>query len=221
MTTQDYLKLITSAFQAQPNYMATVSLNVAVPVRVQQLLASLVPLFDLDTAVGNQLDIIGQWVGISRNVTIPIGNVYFSWDGTDPTLGWDFGTWQPNLAPSTVTVLPDDSYRVLIKAKIAANSWDGTTEGAYAIWDALFPTFTILIQDNLNMSYDLAFVGGIVDSLTAALIAGGYIPLKPEGVHVNEYFFPVDSGPVFAWDLDETLLKGWDTGSWMREVSPS
>ena len=121
----------------------------------------------------------------------------------------------------TITVLPDDAYRTLVKAKIAANHWDGTTDGAYAIWNSLFTQYTILIQDFQDMSYDLIVVGGIVDSLTLALLVGGYIPLKPEGVRVNEYIVPVNTGPLFAWDVENTLLQGWDQGSWGRELKPT
>ncbi len=220
MTLDQYLNLVTSAFRQKPKFIATVTLDTTVQRRVQDLLATMIPIFDVDTAVGDQLDILGKWVGISRNVSIPIENVYFSWDA-DFSLGWDFGTWQPNLAPSSVTTLPDDVYRTLIKAKIAANQWDGTTDGAYAIWDAVFTTVTILIQDKQDMSYDLALVGGIVDSLTLALLVGGYIPLKPEGVRVNAYFVPIDTGPMFGWDLDSDFVKGWDTGSWAREFTPT
>lgn len=219
-TVDDYLNLITSEHRDKPNFVATVKANVEVFVQAQNLLLSMIPIFDLDTAIGDQLDILGEWVGVSRNVNVPIPGVYFSWDG-DFTVGWDFGTWQGDLTPFEVTVLPDDAYRTLIRAKIAANHWDGTTEGAYAIWDQLFPNITILIQDNLNMSYDLAIVGGIVDSLTAALITGGYIPLKPEGVKVNEYFFPVNTGPLFGFDINNDFLQGWDSGSWAREVAPT
>jgi hypothetical protein len=117
-------------------------------------------------------------------------------------------------------VLPDEQYRTLIKAKIAANNWNGTTDDAYRVWDALFTNITILIQDHMDMSYDLAFVGGIVDSLTFALIQYGYIALKPQGVRVNQYFIPIDSGPLFGWDLDSDFVKGWDTGSWTKEAFP-
>jgi len=221
MTIDEYLDLITSAWRQKPKFTAMVSADVSVQVRVQDLLASLIEAYDVDTAVGSQLDVIGQWVGISRRVNVPIANVYFSWNA-DYTLGWEYGTWQPANQPFSVTVLPDDSYRTLIRAKIAANLWDGTTDRAYAIWDAVFPTITILIQDHQNMSYDLAFVGGIIDSLTLALITGGYIPLKPEGVKVNVYYIPINPGPMFCWDLDETtLVAGWETGSWAREVVPS
>ncbi len=218
MTQEDYLNLVTSEFRDKPVFISTLSLNLEAPIQVQNLLTAMMTIvFDLDLAVGNQLDIIGQWVGISRNVNVPISGVYFTWDG-DYTVGWDYGSWQPSSQPTEVTVLPDDSYRVVLKAKIAANHWDGTTDGAYKVWDALFTTFTILIQDNQNMTYDLAIVGGIVDSLTLALITGGYIALKPEGVRLAGVYAAIDSGPVFAWDVDAPLLQGWDEGSWVREL---
>lgn len=220
MTEQDYLGLVTSAYQDSPKFKAMLEADVGIPVQVQALLASMIPLFDVDVAAGEQLDIIGKWVGVTRNVQIPIEGVYFSWDG-DYTVGWDYGTWRPTSAPTSVTVLPDDAYRTLIKAKIAANQWDGTTDGAYAIWDRVFTNTTILIQDNQDMTYDLAVVGGIIDSLTLALITGGYIPLKPEGVRVNVYYVSVDSEPIFGWDVESDLIKGWDEGSWARELSPT
>lgn len=221
MILEDYLNLITSEYRNQPTFIATISVWLKAIIYLQDLKKSMIPLFDLDVAVGDQLDILGQWVGVSRNIAIPITGIYFSWDGTDYTLGWDYGSWQPSDAPTSITSLPDDAYRTLIRAKIAANHWDGTTDGAYAIWDALFPNVTILIQDNQNMTYALAIVGGVIDSLTLALITGGYIQLRPEGVRISGYFASIDSGPVFAWDLDAPLLQGWDIGSWARELSPT
>lgn len=220
MTEQEYLDLITSQYRKKPNFTAMVGADVALPIRIQDLLTSMIPIFDVETAVGDQLDIIGEWVGITRNVAIPIDNVFFSWDETT-ILGWDSGSWRPALAPSSITVLPDDNYRILIKAKIAANQWDGTTDGAYAIWDQVFTSITILIQDNQDMTYNLAIVGGMIDAVTLALITGGYIPLKPEGVRVASYYIAVDDGPVFGWDVDSDLLGGWDESSWVMEVPPT
>lgn len=217
MIVEDYLNLITSEYRQQPNFQAVITAFVALPVRVQELLQEMIPLFDIDVAVGQQLDVIGQWVGISRHIDIPITGVYFSWDDTDFD-GWDFGTWQPNLAPVEITELPDDAYRTLIRAKIAANHWDGTTDGAYAIWDVVFPNIKILIQDNQDMSYAIALVGGPIDSLTVALLVRGYLNLKPEGVRISEYFVSVDDNPMFAWDLESALLGGWDEASWAREL---
>lgn len=218
MTLEEYLNLVTSEHRDKPVFIATLTANLNAPLELKRVLESIGEKFDVDTAVGVQLDIVGEWVGISRNVTTPIPGVFFSWDA-DYTLGWEFGVWQDG-SETEITVLPDDVYRTLIKAKIAANRWDGTTDGAYDIWELVFTNLTILIQDYQNMSYSLALVGGIVDSLTFALLTGGYIPLKPEGVRVVSYIVPVNDGPLFGWDLDTDYVQGWDEGSWGREQDP-
>lgn len=222
MEVQDYLNLITSEYNGQPNFAAMISFMVAVQVQVQDLMEEMTTtLFDLDTPpVGDQLDIIGEWVGVSRVVKISITGIYFSWDDSVAD-GWDYGSWQPSNLPTSIVTLPDDAYLTLIKATIAANNWDGTTNGAYAIWDLLFPQFTILIQDNCNMTYGLAIIGGIVDSLTLALITQGYIGLRPEGIAISEYFVSTDTNPAFCWDIETTDCKGWDQGSWLKEIIPT
>ena len=66
-------------------------------------------MFVLDTAVGSQLDIIGDLVGIGRN--LPTDNVNI---------------------PST---LNDNYYRRVIRSKIYFNHWDGTRESLEKIID--------------------------------------------------------------------------------------
>lgn len=220
MTKEEYLNLVTSANREQPDFIAKLSVSLELYVYLEELLGSMIPKFDVDEAVGDQLDIIGLWVGASREVSIPITGAYFEWDGLTDTTGWDYGSWQPADAPSEITTLPDDAYRTLIKFKIAANSWDGTTPDAYRIWELLFPEYVFLIQDNQNMTYDLAITGGIIDSLTLALIRSGSIALKPEGVRIDHYYLPFDDGPIFGWDADSDTLKGWDEAAWAEELSP-
>lgn len=217
---QDYLNLVTSEHADKPKFMAMISGVVAPLVQIQSLMDGMrIALFDLDTPpVGDQLDIIGQWVGVSRYVNVPLTGIFFSWD-SDAALGWDMGIWQSASNAGGITILPDAQYLLLIKARIAANSWDGTTEGAYAIFGLLFPDLTFLIQDNENMTMAIAVIGPM-DSLTQALLTGGYLPLKPEGVHINEYIV-TPTGPLFAWDVQSSSLDGWDTGVWGSEFLPS
>lgn len=218
MAVDKYLNLITSEHRDKPKFMATVELTTSFFVQVQDVVRSFLEKFDLDNAAGSQLDIVGKWVGITRNVAIPADGVYFQWDGSQAT-GWDFGSWGDTRQPVTITSLPDDAYRTLIRTKIAANQWDGTTEGAYEIWDQIFPVIRVLILDNQDMSYDLGLVGAIVDSLTLALVTGGYLKLKPEGVRINQVFVAVDSNPLFAWDSENEYLGGWDEASWARIIT--
>ncbi|MCV5604282.1 DUF2612 domain-containing protein, partial [Escherichia coli] len=73
----------------------------------------LITAFDIDSAVGVQLDILGLWIGRSRVVSQPISGVYFSWD-TDG-LGYDQGVWQGPYDPdSGYMYLSDETYRVIL-----------------------------------------------------------------------------------------------------------
>lgn len=219
MSIQDYLGLITSEHANKPKFMAMISACVAPMVQIQSLYASMIPLFDLSTPpVGNQLDIIGQWVGVSRFVNVPLTGIFFSWEGTLAE-GWDLGLWQGSNNTNSIVSLPDAQYLTLILARIAANSWNGTTEQAYAIYQQIFPNLTILIQDNQNMTFYVIVIG-MMDSLTQALLTGGYLPLRPEGVLISEYVV-IMTGPLFGWDLVNTNFQGWDVGSWGQEILPS
>ncbi len=214
-TVQTYLSRITSEHQDKAKFMATVALSVAIFVRLQEIFDRLeTTAFDLDTPpVGEQLDFVGEWAGLSREVAEPVSGVYFSWDDVAGD-GWDSGVWQPPNQPAQLVSLPDDVYLIVMRAKIAANNWDGTTAGAYAVWAILFPVLSLLIQDFQDMSITIALTGAPVDALTQALLTQGYLPLRPEGVRVREYIVSVDSAPLFSWDVSTPNMDGWDIGSW-------
>jgi len=221
MTLDEYKKLITNEHADRPLYMAMVVAGLSPLVKLQDLLSSLPAEFDIDLAVGKQLDAVGEWIGRSRNVAIPLVGVYFSWD--DASVGWGLGSWKGEFDPASgLTRLPDDAYRVLLKAKIAANNWDGSIPGAYAVWQQAFGNDSqIVIQDNQDMSMTVAIFGLPLDAVTFALLTGGYIPLKPEGVRINSYNIAPDNGPLFAWGVENDILKGWGEGSWPIEITPA
>lgn len=63
--------------------------------------------------------------------------MYFEW-GRE-AVGWARGSWKGLYDPETGMVrLPDETYRLLLKAKIGANRWDGTVPGAYEVWESAF-----------------------------------------------------------------------------------
>lgn len=221
MAVETYLELITSEHNDKPKFMATVEISIGVYNRIQEVLSTMVPAFDLDDSVGSQLDDIGKWVGVSRNINTPLSGIYFTWGGA-ASVGWSSGIWQGAFSPTSgITSLPDDVYRTLIRAKIAANRWPGTIPSAYDIWAEVFPNSIIIIQDNQDMSMIIGVVGTPLDILTQSLLTGGYIPLKPEGVRIAYYAVPVDSNPIFAWGTEGDGVAGWGEGSWAQLLSPT
>lgn len=132
-----YTGLITSEHADKPKFNAMVSAVAQCFVDQQNALGNFIPSFDLDEAVGDQLDTLGAWVGISRRVRTPLTGVYFSFDIAG--VGFDQGVWQGPFDPSTgITLLDDDTYRLLIRAKIGANHWDGTLASSAAILNLIF-----------------------------------------------------------------------------------
>lgn len=221
-TTDDYLALITSEHRDKPLYSAVVAALTQAFADGANLQLGLPESFDLDTAVGVQLDAVGLWVGRARQVAIPLTNVYFAWDSGD-VVGWESGVWQGPFDPDTgITSLPDDAYRLLLRGKIAANHWDGTIPGAYAAWQLVFDGGQVmLLQDNQDMSITIGFVGAPLTAIQQALLVGQYLPLKPAGVRIRYYAFPANAGPMFGWGVTNANLAGWGAGSWPNFVQQS
>src|SRR5690348_17170401 len=102
----DYTGLITSEHADKPKFMAMVAAVAQCAVDQMTLLQSMPTAFDLDAAVGVQLDAVGIWVGLNRNIAVPIDNVYFSWDTAG--VGWDQGVWkQPGDPDNGITRMDD------------------------------------------------------------------------------------------------------------------
>lgn len=214
-----YLNLITSLYRDQPRFMGLCEALTAPLVEAQALLEDVRTAYDLDTAVGVQLDTVGQWVGRSRDLATPLTGVYFSWD--ESGVGWAEGAWKGLYDPETgMTSLGDEFYRMLLRAKIAANAWDGTIPGAYQVWETLFGDsgLMILLQDCQDMSMVVGVAGAIPDAVFRALLSGGYLPLKPAGVRIRHYALPVVAGPLFAWNCDSDAVSGW-AASWPELVT--
>lgn len=169
-----YLNRITSEHKVRPKFMALVEARLKPFVELFELLEEIDKAFDLDTAEGNQLDIIGQYVGVSRLL--------------------DF---QPNNAEP---LLPDSCYRMLLKARISLNNWDGSIEGIKKIWGDVFPEYEIQIVDNQDMTMEARIIG-LETLFENELVQHGYITPKPMGVLI-------DYSVVFSIKLDTGLFIG-------------
>jgi len=192
----NYTSLITSQHNDKPNYMGVIGILVQPGVDKQNVMGSLPGLLDLDAAVGDQLDKLGQWIGASRNLKQP-------------------------LPPSGITTLGDSDYRLLLQAIVALNNWDGTVPGMYDIWSVVFSgsTFDILIQDNQDMTMFVVILASTFSTVAMALLTNGYFDLRPAGVRMKGYYQPsVPGQPVFGWGVQNDNIAGWGTGVWVQPI---
>jgi hypothetical protein len=221
MTLSDYLGLITSWHSDKPRFVNTVATLIQPLVDAQDMLTKLTFDFDLDTAIGVQLDMVGQWIGRTRYVTTPITNVFFSFDdGGGARTGFDQGIWLGPYDPTDgVVALDDDTYRAILKLQAIANQWDGTLPSIADDLDRVFPG--IAIQDLGDtptglMSMDVLIPATMISSLLLAILEQDF-PVKPAAVHVNFIETTLSTQPIFAFDVDGSsggLLGGFDQAAW-------
>jgi hypothetical protein len=182
---QTYLNLIPSPNNLAQNFMDWVQAIGQLYIDQQTCIAALIQAFNIDTAVGVQLDIIGQLVGVSRILNFTPSN------GVSPTL-------------------IDAEYQTILYAQILKNFWNGTTGQVYSFWQQYLPQFPITIIDNQDMTMTVWIAG--MSGLQQELTANGYYVPKPAGVLVNYIF---GNGPYFAFDISNQYFAGFDLGAFV------
>lgn len=214
-----YVDLITSYHASKPLFVQHVDLSTRPLVDAASAMAGMTSDFDIDTAVGVQLDIIGEWVGRSRVVSEPITGVYFSFD-TDG-LGFEQGVWQGPYDPDTgFTKLSDEVYRVILKAKIAINNWDGTNDSLPDILNTALSGSGLAMQiiDNQDMTISvIVFPESDIADVSRELLAAirqGYLTVKAAGVLAGTIITPSTGTQMFGFDLDNEYFAGFDIGAW-------
>ena len=215
--TDDYLKLLPSFHRWQPKFRATVEALVSFDVAMAKFVADMPRQFDIDEAIGVQLDVVGQWVGRDRMVKVPVDNLWFSFG--DAQKGFGLGYWKGIFDQDLgIVALDDESYRQLLYAKIIVNNWDGTFETARDLLDGYFgsssPGTTFLIDDHGDGSATYAMVGKIPLPLYLALFSWDYLPLEPAGMKIYYRVVSVDNTPMFGFGVQNSKVAGWGTGSW-------
>ena len=226
MQLADYLGLVTPYHSTRPKYMNMVAALLQPLVDAQAFLATLTADFDLDTAVGVQLDMVGQWIGRSRYLQLPLTGVYFTLYRNSAAVpvpplrdGMDQGVWMGPYDPTAgIVAMPDDVYRKVLQLQAIANSWDGTLASIQAAFDRIFPG--VVVQDKGDtsgglMAMDVLIPGIEMSSLLLGVLEQDF-PIKPSGVLLNIIESTVLTTAIFGFDLDATgsPIRGFDHGSW-------
>lgn len=219
----DYVGLIPSQHRFLLRFPQVISEMVRGAVEQQAEITSWEQKFDLDTAVGAQLDLIGQWIGVSRNLTTQLTGVYLTWDGLEAE-GWDSGLWQGPFDPdSGLIALPDENYRRLLRLWTRLNRWDGSREQFLSIWSDIFPADRIgVIQDNYDMTITIGYQGAPLGQVELAIVLTAVPAIKSLAVGVEGLLLPINDLLLFAWDAESgpgRAFGGWEEAQWI-EPSP-
>ena len=107
-----YLGLVTSEHRNRPRFMATVAAVTDPLCGLQELLETMRAAFDVDSAVGGQLDRTGEWIGRSRHLRLELDDVYFEW-GRE-AVGWARGSWKGLYDPETEARLEQERQEYIV-----------------------------------------------------------------------------------------------------------
>ena len=214
-TCQSYLDLVTNEHR-KTKFLKFVETGACPFAELSNTLDKAILAFDVDTAEGDQLDIIGEWVGAERVLAIDTeaSALFFSFD-VDGS-GWDYAIWYEDFDDNIgLKAVPDKVYRLMVKAKIMANIWNGTCEQANVMWKEIFNGSTIYFLDGFDMTMGVYVSGISLDSITQ-----GYLAVKPEGVRIDYYIIgPEDpTAKTFAWGTETDIVGGWGVGYWSTKV---
>ena len=185
---------LTDLFRKDPVYLALIDavgdlLNDKLS-EIEQFQSSM---YNLETSVGPQLDMIGAIVGQPRQLLNVDTGIYFGFEEapysetfgtiTDPNIG---GNWRSILNnPTSITVkkLDDETYRLLIKARIITNHSNGHAKDFLKVIN--------LLEGNTLTRIDgtTVVIRGPIKPLTSYLLdkrteVGSIFPI-PLGVKLN------------------------------------
>ena len=148
-----YADLLILQYKTQPKARATIKALIK-ELYADGSLSEMVNAFNLDTAVGKQLDLLGKYIGLSRQVAVNIGT-------------------------SDTNILNDSQYRILLKLRLIQNTnFSSTSQIKTALYE-LFPS-DIRLFDNRTMFYDYQLSSDF-NELVNVIIAEKLLPL-PMGV---------------------------------------
>lgn len=187
----DYTQLITNEHNQRPKFKAMVAAVSNAWGAVYDFTQTIPAEFDLDAAVGAQLDVIGLWVGQSRLIPNVLLVQYFGFDGNPAALnfgeegnasvGGRFFNEDDPIDGSTL--LADPEYRTIIRARIVRNTAKGLTADFIKSLQFIFNAPAI-IDDQGDMTVSI-YIGRYLSLTEIAIITGLDILPRPAGVRIR------------------------------------
>lgn len=164
-----YASLLIIQYANLPNASGTIRATAELFI-MNQLPTAVMNAYDLSTAVGVQLDVLGKYVGASRM----------------------------GVANGLAITLDDTDYRTLIKLKLVQNNSGSSLAEIQSQLASAFPG-QIFISDSTDMSLNYLIIETLgSQDLLDIIVTGGYLP-RPMAVAVSVVVVPSIDFPFFAF----------------------
>ena len=212
--TDNYRKLLIVQYADKPKAIAHINNIIGSLENVYDLANLFEDAFDVDKAVGNQLDIIGKIVDIDRTVPFSAPKNYFGFSDNTST-AYPMGDKFVSVAsypfknkfeiPYSDSQLNDYDYRFFIKCKIALNYSRSTmisneNNSLQNSIDFIFENNAYVV-DNYNMSVSIYIDFNVNLDRINKIKQLKLIP-RPQGV--NDLYFRYNEGGTFGFNINNT-----------------
>lgn len=207
---EETTNLLIKQYWEKPKAKAEIELQASTWDTVRTFLSALDPAFDLDNAVGAQLDVLGRIVGISRSVPAVIAKIYFGFESNPASKGFSdkFNSLREGgplfdkfSSAFTDLQLGDSDYRFFIRVKAALNRASAyiASDEYISIQDVVLAAFDgrAYVIDNLDMTLTL-YVSPVVSLDRLRLIQALNLLPKPQGVRYK-VIIQAEPGATFAF----------------------
>lgn len=150
-----YSDLIIYQYRNKPKARATIELLGSEAERILENVNDMMNQWDIDSARGFSLDIIGRRVGVNRILPAFVAKGYFGYVQTLDAKPWGEGVWYRygDDTGGSLT-LNDNDFRFLIKAKILKNLQNGTIDYIVNAIQQLLSA-SANAQDKYDMTVDI------------------------------------------------------------------
>lgn len=219
-TVEYYKNLLLYQYQSQQKAPATIE------VLIRQALCDLVPLdvrdaFNIETAIGAQLDILGKYIGFARRVLTQPDRDYFRMANYEDPLTAQTGFtdyaggvnldsvfYKYSMAYESFSDLEDEEYRTLLKMKIMLNATDNTLANIAGIMFEFFGTDLVCYDlKDMTISY---IVKPTAKKIALLAASQGMLP-KPQGVGLAGVYMSENPSSIMGYELYGELVgaPGW------------
>lgn len=206
-----YSKLLIYQYQDKPKAKAHIQSLIENYEEVYNVLNQLLTIYDIDLAVGKQLDTLGKILGISRKVPFAIAKKYFGFDDNpnsfpmgdlnESVIAYPFKDLnEPDYADGE---LSDNQYRLFLKAKAIKNNVKAfmiDKEENLSLQNAIDFLFDnkAYVVDNKDMTLSVYIDNSYDFTLLQYIKQLDLIP-RPQAVDYNLFYSYVEDG-TFGFD---------------------
>jgi hypothetical protein len=214
-----YELLLIKQYYEKPKALAEVGIYAQAAAEIASFYHDIFESFDLDSAVGVQLDVIGRILGLPRIVPFVIEKEFFGFDGDPTALGFDekfliveSAPFKDKFEPAyTSQQLNDDYYRFFLKAKAITNNSSAYlyNEERINITDVISFLFDdrAYVLDNQDMTLTL-YVSPTFSLQTLRGVINLNLLPKPQGVR---YYVVIQAEPNLTFGFaDAPDSQPWD-----------